>query len=73
MQEKTQEYKNAFELAEHRKMKLEKLLRKLNRGLEDHEQYMMTVQDQQRESVIGDDVVKNGKIAKPIKGKQRRT
>lgn len=28
----------------------------------------MSVQDQQRESIIGDDVVKNGKIAKPIKG-----
>ena len=60
------------DLAEHRKLKLEKVLRKLNRGLEDQDPFLsMATDEYSRESVIGEDVVKSGKIAKPIKGELR--
>ncbi len=70
-QDKNQEYKHVREIADYRKSKLEKLLRKLNRGLEDHESYIKSIEDDNlRESAIAEDVVKSGKIAKPIKGKR---
>lgn len=56
------------DVAEHRKLKLEKVLRKLNRGLDDDPFLSMANDEFSRESVIGEDVVKSGKIAKPIKG-----
>ncbi len=51
------------------------MLRKLNRGLDEEDQYLKAAgfEDISRESIIGEDVVKSGKIAKPIKGKGAMT